>query len=967
MKSISKILTALVFFFVFFNANAQYASRHIIAPSPWQYWSYANEITISTQAEGIVTAVIKKSDGGAIATVTLTAAMPIVYRFSGPPMLTPKIAIGTVYNNRGLIVEASAQVSISVRNIASDAAGTAADQYGDWIKGNSAMLSYGNEGLGKSFLLGYYRSDYSGIQAGAPVYLPLAIEDNTQLYLNGLPLITLNAGQNYTFQASMGSILTADKNIVVNAGAYIDTPLVCAEGTVMQVLPTQNLGKKYIVVRGSAAAGTNTNHPEQSTIIASEPGTTVLLTHNNVNGSIINTTSHTLANAGDHLTFHHGDAANAYSTTHIVSSKPVIVYSGISNGCEVDTYTVMPYGDCTGAESFTLRKFTDYNNSDLDAYGYIITESPTAPVLINGTDLETLTSTFRTPIGNSGYYMIPFELTDISNPSQYAFTSTAKMSAGIIQRNNSFSMAGMFSYFNKPIATPTNSATGNCDTALLAEAGSAPYQWYLDGVVISGATSRQFTPTVTGYYSVTGTQPCGVTKRSGEIYVRVCSDLKITKVITDVTNGEVSFKLTATNNGPENEAQAAVTDILPTGYTFISFETATGSYNPVTGVWNIGLLAVGAEAVLFITAQVKTTGNHTNIATISGNNTDSNPNNNVSSATPNGNLTLTKKADREAYYNEGEVIQYELVLTNTGNISIHTISIADSNADTGSIHPSQITSLAPGQSITITAQHTITATDVGAGEVINQANAIGESYNGIFVKTKSDNPLTDIPLDKTVSPILLQANLTISKTNHQDIYKTGTTTTYTIVVTNNGPSAAQDVHVTDLMPLGITVMSWSADNQTSGTGELNSTAPELEIGASITYTVLLQIPEDFEGNLANTVNVTSVTPDPDLTSNQATDTDAPCTTCGEITIPKGISPNGDTKNEVFDLSSQPPIAKLEVFNRYGQKVYDGNNYTNQWNGSDKKGNELPAGTYYYVIYFKENNPKTGWVYINRQN
>jgi len=63
MKSISKILTALVFFLVF-NANAQYASRHIIAPSPWQYWSYANEIKISTQAEGIVTAVIKKSDGG---------------------------------------------------------------------------------------------------------------------------------------------------------------------------------------------------------------------------------------------------------------------------------------------------------------------------------------------------------------------------------------------------------------------------------------------------------------------------------------------------------------------------------------------------------------------------------------------------------------------------------------------------------------------------------------------------------------------------------------------------------------------------------------------------------------------------------------------------------------------------------------------------------------------------------------
>jgi gliding motility-associated-like protein len=82
-------------------------------------------------------------------------------------------------------------------------------------------------------------------------------------------------------------------------------------------------------------------------------------------------------------------------------------------------------------------------------------------------------------------------------------------------------------------------------------------------------------------------------------------------------------------------------------------------------------------------------------------------------------------------------------------------------------------------------------------------------------------------------------------------------------------------------------------------------------------------------------------------------------------IPKGISPNGDGLNDVLDLSTFG-VEKLSIFNRYGRKVYGRSNYTNQWGGQSDKGDELPDGTYYFVIEFETEPTKTGWIYINRE-
>jgi gliding motility-associated-like protein len=81
-------------------------------------------------------------------------------------------------------------------------------------------------------------------------------------------------------------------------------------------------------------------------------------------------------------------------------------------------------------------------------------------------------------------------------------------------------------------------------------------------------------------------------------------------------------------------------------------------------------------------------------------------------------------------------------------------------------------------------------------------------------------------------------------------------------------------------------------------------------------------------------------------------------------IQKGISVNDDGFNDVFELSNLG-VKYLQIFNRYGMKVYSKSNYTNEWGGKSDNGDELPDGTYYYVIDRNNGEAITGWIYINR--
>ncbi|WP_292943848.1 gliding motility-associated C-terminal domain-containing protein [Olleya sp. UBA1516] len=82
-------------------------------------------------------------------------------------------------------------------------------------------------------------------------------------------------------------------------------------------------------------------------------------------------------------------------------------------------------------------------------------------------------------------------------------------------------------------------------------------------------------------------------------------------------------------------------------------------------------------------------------------------------------------------------------------------------------------------------------------------------------------------------------------------------------------------------------------------------------------------------------------------------------------IPQGISPNDDTLNDFFDISYLE-VDNIIIYNRYGTEVYSKANYAKEWNGQSNSGQELPTGTYYYVIKTKTDpKPLTGWVYLAR--
>lgn len=81
-------------------------------------------------------------------------------------------------------------------------------------------------------------------------------------------------------------------------------------------------------------------------------------------------------------------------------------------------------------------------------------------------------------------------------------------------------------------------------------------------------------------------------------------------------------------------------------------------------------------------------------------------------------------------------------------------------------------------------------------------------------------------------------------------------------------------------------------------------------------------------------------------------------------VPGGISPNGDGKNDAFDLTGFD-VLEFKIFNRYGRMVFEQDDYTNQWYGQDFNGNLLPDATYYYYIKRKTGEEQTGWVYVTR--
>jgi gliding motility-associated-like protein len=69
-----------------------------------------------------------------------------------------------------------------------------------------------------------------------------------------------------------------------------------------------------------------------------------------------------------------------------------------------------------------------------------------------------------------------------------------------------------------------------------------------------------------------------------------------------------------------------------------------------------------------------------------------------------------------------------------------------------------------------------------------------------------------------------------------------------------------------------------------------------------------------------------------------------------VKVPNAFSPNGDGVNDRWEIPNLAdyPNCRVQVFNRYGQVVYNSNGYSAPWDGT-MKGKPLPLATYYYII------------------
>ena len=87
----------------------------------------------------------------------------------------------------------------------------------------------------------------------------------------------------------------------------------------------------------------------------------------------------------------------------------------------------------------------------------------------------------------------------------------------------------------------------------------------------------------------------------------------------------------------------------------------------------------------------------------------------------------------------------------------------------------------------------------------------------------------------------------------------------------------------------------------------------------------------------------------------------------DIYIPTAFSPNSDGNNDTWRIEALVafPKAVVSVFNRYGDKIFEGSGSNSFWDGRFKGEHQTP-GAYVYMIDFKGQRPvKKGWVIIVR--
>ncbi|GGZ45133.1 hypothetical protein GCM10010387_44520 [Streptomyces inusitatus] len=339
--------------------------------------------------------------------------------------------------------------------------------------------------------------------------------------------------------------------------------------------------------------------------------------------------------------------------------------------------------------------------------------------------------------------------------------------------------------------------------------------------------------------------------------------------------GTVSYAIVVTNNGPSDSTGWTVTDAIPAGLANAATTTPGCSITAGTLTCTGGPLAVGDSATIALTGTAPNAGTITNTATVDGNDPDPDPGNNTDTTNttvtplpvPEVDLAVTKTGPASVL--PGDSVTYTITVSNNGPDDSTGWTLTDAipagleNAATTtsgcSISGGTLTctggALTAGDSTTITLTGTAAA---NAGTIVNTAIVDGDD----------PDPNPNNNQDSTTTTVGVSADLAVTKSGPASV-AAGSTVSYTITVTNNGPSDSTGWTLSDPIPAGLTNAATTTAGCSISAGTLTCTGGALAVGDSTTIT-LTGTASPNATSITNTVTVDGNDPDPNPGNNTDT-------------------------------------------------------------------------------------------------
>jgi len=486
---------------------------------------------------------------------------------------------------------------------------------------------------------------------------------------------------------------------------------------------------------------------------------------------------------------------------------------------------------------------------------------------------------------------------------------------------------------------------------------------------------------------------------------RVITDISVVKTVDNLNpsvGSQITFTITVTNDGPSDATGLVVEDILASGYDFVSATPSAGTYDEVIGSWDISSLLNGASETLDIVATVLTNGDFSNTAELIALDTfdpDSSPDNNLNSEddqdtvnpTPTGlaDLSLTKEVD-ELNPNVGDIIEFTINLTNSGDSNATGVVVTDVvpsgytyqshlstagvySPDTGIWNTNGV--IPNGTTETLIVLLQVNAPTELPGEYTNTAEITASDQADPDSNTNEDTSVDDLgdgiedDDEASVTVVPQSVDIAVNKVVSAERPRIGDVIDFTITVSNLGMSDATNIGIEDVLPNGYDFQSSQASTGAYDTVDGIWEIPLLESSETATLTITVEVGEEDDYlNIASLAFVDQIDLNETNDVGQVT-IDPVC-----LTVFNEFSPNGDGVNDFFqiDCISRFPNNVLRVYNRWGNIVFERQNYDNTWDGLSNgratisEQELLPVGTYYYILDLGDGSePITDWLYINR--